>query len=151
MYLLHHLFEELGIAESQDVATQLLEAFNSADWERFRGLLGPDAVYQETGTGRRVTGEGYVELCQGWRETFPDCVGEVRTTIAQGNQVAQQVHWTGTHQGVLRGPNLELPATGKSVEIDATLWTRVENGKVVEQHHHLDVLTMLGQIGALPS
>jgi hypothetical protein len=38
-------------------------------WPRFRRLLAPDLVYQETGTKRRVSGlDAYVELCQGWRE-----------------------------------------------------------------------------------
>ena len=47
-------------------AAELIDAFNEADWERFRAVLAPDAVYAETGTGRRVEGEdAYVELCQG--------------------------------------------------------------------------------------
>jgi len=44
-----------------------------ADWERFRGLLAPDAVYAETGTGRRVEGaDAYVALVQGWKRA-PRC------------------------------------------------------------------------------
>ena len=47
-------------------ATELIDAFNEADWGHFRGLLAPDAVYAETGTGRRVEGaDAYVTLCQG--------------------------------------------------------------------------------------
>jgi hypothetical protein len=34
--------------------------------------------------------------------------------------------------------------------IDASFWTRDEGDAIGEIHHHLDVLTMLQQMGALP-
>jgi ketosteroid isomerase-like protein len=57
--------EDLG---ARAAAADLIDAFNQADWERFRSRVTDDVVYEETGTGRRVDGAGtYVELCQGWR------------------------------------------------------------------------------------
>jgi ketosteroid isomerase-like protein len=57
------------MADLTQVAADLIDAFNEADWERFRAVLSPDAVYAETGTGRRVEGaDAYVQLCQGWKD-----------------------------------------------------------------------------------
>ncbi len=32
------------------LANGLIDAFNSADWQRFRGMLADDVVYEEAGT-----------------------------------------------------------------------------------------------------
>jgi hypothetical protein len=62
--------------EQQDLikrADGLLDAFNAADWQRFAADLAPDVVYEETGTQRHVDGvDAYVQLCQGWKQAFPD-------------------------------------------------------------------------------
>ena len=63
------------------VAADFIDAFNQADWERFRSQLADDAV---NGTGRRVEGaDSYVELCQGWRRALPDCRGTIRSELAE--------------------------------------------------------------------
>ena len=57
-------------------ATDLIDAFNQANWDRLRGLLAPAVRYAETGTGRRVEGvDAYLQLCQGWKEAFSDAAG----------------------------------------------------------------------------
>jgi DNA-binding NarL/FixJ family response regulator len=64
-------------------AADLIDAFNQADWERFRSRVTDDVVYEETGTGRRVDdADTYVELCQGWRRALPDCRGTIRAELA---------------------------------------------------------------------
>jgi len=90
-----------------------------------------------------------VQLCQGWRAALPDVEGEVTAAVQDGDLAALQIHWTGTHRGTLHGPGLELPATGKPIGGDATMWGRATNGQAHEVRHHLDVLTLLKQVGAL--
>jgi predicted ester cyclase len=94
-------------------------------------------------------GRSGVQLCQGWREALPDVAGEVTAAVQEGDLAALQIHWTGTHGGTLYGPGLELPATGKPIEADAGMWVRATNGRARELRHHLDVLTLLKQVGAL--
>jgi ketosteroid isomerase-like protein len=81
------------------VATDAVEAFNSADWSRFRELLAADIVYEETGTQRRVSGrDAYVELCQGWKQAFPDARGTIHRSVASGDTSVQEITWTGTRE-----------------------------------------------------
>jgi steroid delta-isomerase-like uncharacterized protein len=132
-------------------SADLIDAFNEADWERFRGVLSPDTVYTETGTGRRVEGaEAYVTLCQGWKVALPDVRGTIRGAIATEDQVAQEILWEGTHTGPMETPGGTLPPSGAQISVEASLWIRFDGDKAREVHHYLDVLSLLQQIGAIP-
>jgi steroid delta-isomerase-like uncharacterized protein len=131
---------------------ELIEAFNQADWDSMRAHLTPDVHYEETGTGRSIDGaDAYLALCQGWREAFPDVVGTVVTALAGDRVAALEIGWEATHTGPLETPAGTLPATGRRVSIDATFWARYEGDRIAEAHHHIDVLTLLQQVGALPA
>ena len=134
------------------IAGELIDAFTAGDWARFRATIAPDVVYEETGTGRRTEGaDAYVALCQGWRDAFPDALGTVRRAIVSGEVVAQEVTWEGTQTGPLPTPGGVLPPSGRRIAVAATLWYTVRDGRATAIRHHLDLLTMLQQIGALPA
>ena len=141
---------EAGVDLTQ-ASADLIDAFNEADWERFRGVLSPDAVYTETGTGRRVEGaDAYVALCQGWKVALPDVRGTIRGAIAAEDLVAQEILWEGTHTGPMETPGGTLPPSGAQISVEASLWVRFHGDKAREVHHYLDVLSLLQQIGAIP-
>ena len=50
----------------------------------------------------------------------------------------------------MQTPAGPIPASGNPVSVEASLWFGFENDKVRELHHHLDVLALLQQVGALP-
>jgi steroid delta-isomerase-like uncharacterized protein len=132
-------------------SADLIDAFNEADWERFRGVLSSDTVYTETGTGRRVEGaDAYVTLCQGWKVALPDVRGTIRGAIATEDQVAQEILWEGTHTGPMETPGGTLPPSGAQISVEASLWLRFHGDEAREVHHYLDVLSLLQQIGAIP-
>jgi len=132
------------------VVNGIIEAFNAGDLEGLLTLVTPNVIYEETGTGRRVQGvEDYRELLRGWRQSFSDVNGKVTSSLESGNRVAIEVTWTGTHDGPLPLPTGEVPPTGKSIEIQASIWCTLDGQKVAEIHNYVDVLTMLQQIGVL--
>jgi len=136
-------------SDTTAVATELVEAFNVGDWDRLRATLHPDVVYEETGTQRRVAGaDAYVRLSQGWKESFPDARGAVQTTIASAQRVAQEVLWEGTHSGALAVPGGSLPPSGKRISVRGSMWYVIADGRAREVHHHLDVMTLVQQLGA---
>jgi hypothetical protein len=61
-----------------------------------------------------------------------------------------EIHWDGTHTGPLETPAGLVPASGNRLAVDASFWARYEGDSIQEIHHHLDVLVLLQQIGALP-
>ncbi|HET9900810.1 MAG TPA: ester cyclase [Actinomycetes bacterium] len=131
-------------------ATDLIDAFNQADWDRLRGLLAPAVLYTETGTGRRVEGaDAYLQLCQGWKDAFPDVEGTVTNTAAGDDFAVLEIRWDATHTGPLETPAGTVPASGNRISVDASFWVRHEGETIQEIHHHLDVLSLLQQVGAL--
>jgi steroid delta-isomerase-like uncharacterized protein len=131
-------------------ATDLIDAFNQADWDRLQKHLARDVRYTETGTGRQVEGAAdYLQLCQGWKEAFPDATGTVTNAVAGDGIAVLEIRWDGTHTGSLDTPAGTVPASDKRIASAASFWVISEGESIQEIHHHLDVLTLLQQIGAL--
>jgi steroid delta-isomerase-like uncharacterized protein len=137
---------------AHDAAMRLVDAFNEGDWDGFRDAVTPDVVYVEAGTGRRVEGvDDYVALWRGWKEAFPDVLGTVERSLEGEDVVAQDIVWEGTHSGPLATPNGIVPASGRRVSVPATIWATERDGRIAEVSHHLDVMGLMAQIGAVPA
>lgn len=81
------------------------------------------------------------------RSAFPDIsVKAAEPVVSDGTFEALHVVLTGTHQGELMG----IPATGKSVEFDATDIIRIRDGKIAEHWGTTDTMALMQQIGAVP-
>ena len=135
-----------------DIAERLIAAFSNADWTQFRAALAPNVHYEETGTGRQTdSADAYVKLVQAWKQSFPDAVGRIRNVVAQGDTVAQEIIWEGTHTGDMATPSGTLPASGKRISVLASVWYRFQGDTIQEVHHHIDIMTMMTQLGAISS
>jgi steroid delta-isomerase-like uncharacterized protein len=140
----------MSSTETLTLAARALEAFNRADWDEFRALSHDDVVYVESGTGRRIEGnEAYLEALREWKVAQPDVHGTIRRAVADGDLAAQDILWRGTHQGDLPTPSGPVLASGVEVVLTGTLWVTSHDGRIAEIEHHLDVLSLLAQIGAL--
>ena len=83
------------------------------------------------------------------RAAFPDLEITIEQQIAEGPWVATRVIYRGTHMGEFAG----VPATGRRIEYSGTAMDRLENGKVVEMWHTVNMHLLLRQIaedGRLP-
>ncbi len=135
----------------EQLARTSLDEFNRGDLEAMLDDLAPDYVYDETGTGRHITDtHEFMAALRGWKTALPDVAGTVERAVVDGDTIALEVVWRGTHTGTLATPTGDIPATGRSIEVYATLWMVWRDDKCVSQRHHLDVLGLLAQIGAIP-
>jgi hypothetical protein len=76
-------------SDSARIGADVVEAFNQSDWGRLRACLSDNVIYEETGTGRRVTGaDEYVELCRGWKQAFADVAGTIQRSVANDDLAA---------------------------------------------------------------
>lgn len=133
------------------VARENIDAFNAADWQRFKAALTADGVYDEVGTQRRIQGpDQIVEAMRGWKEAFPDAKGTVTNAVASSNTVTLELTWEGTHTGPLAGPGGTIPASGKRQTTRAAIVLTFEGDKIKENHQYFDMMTLLQQIGAMP-
>ena len=135
-----------------DIAETIITSFSKGDWAQFRAPLASNVHYEETGTGRQTeSADAYVELVKGWKQSFPDATGTIHNVVANGNMVAQEVLWEGTHTGDMATPGGVLSASGKRINVPATVWYIFQGDTIQEIHHHLDLMTMMTQIGAIPT
>jgi steroid delta-isomerase-like uncharacterized protein len=128
-----------------------LEHFNRGDFEAIRGLMGPGFVYEEAGTGRRITDpDEVVAAFRAWRTGLPDVHGTIERVLVDGDTVAMEIRWRGTHTGTLATPSGDLPPSGRPIDVWSTMWQEWRDGRLVSERHHLDVLSLLAQVGAIP-
>ncbi|MGI9539991.1 MAG: ester cyclase [Miltoncostaeaceae bacterium] len=127
----------------------VIDAFNAADWERYRELVG-DAIYVEPASGREVSGDELMQLAQGWRQAFPDLTGTITSATENGDTLAHEITWVGTHAGPMVTPDGELPPTGNPLTVSAALVATFEGERMVSFRHYFDMLGILQATGAIP-
>jgi predicted ester cyclase len=79
-------------------------------------------------------------------QAFPDIHENTEDVIAEGDRVAVRGYFTGTHNGEF----MNIPATGKQINVAYMATYRLENGKVVENWVQMDMLGMMQQLGVIP-
>jgi len=87
----------------------------------------------------------------GWFAAFPDAHVEVQAVHIVDNVAIEEGTFTGTQDGVLRGPMGDIPPTGRWVKVDYIQVLRFRDGKHVSFNLMFDQLTMLEQLGLLPT
>jgi steroid delta-isomerase-like uncharacterized protein len=84
-------------------------------------------------------------LARYWR-AFPDLRFTVEETVVQGNRIAQIWTARGTHWG----PLMNIPPTGRRIEVRGVSLLTIEGGKVRQGLYIWDVAGLLRAIGLLP-
>lgn len=97
--------------------------------------------------GIEPTFENYKVFMTDFLKALPNIHHSMEGMVAEGNNV--WVNWTirGTHEGPLR----KIPATYKDITYSVISMYRVANDKIIETDFLADDLSLLRQLGALPS
>jgi len=70
----------------------------------------------------------------------------VKHIIIEGDMVVAHFNWSGTHQGMF----MDIPATGKKVDVGMVLIVKMSGGKSEEVWSYQDAIGLMRQIGAIP-
>lgn len=79
------------------------------------------------------------------RSAIPDLRCSIEDLLISGDKVTARLQFTGTSKGRFMGH----PATGKPIKFIAIDVLRVQNGKIVEDWHVEDSLSLLEQLGVV--
>ena len=90
---------------------------------------------------------GVTELAKVFYSAFPDIALTVEDAVADEEKAAVRFSATGTHTGELMG----LPPTGKRISIGGMCLLRIADGKVTEWAEVFDQMSLMQQIGAIPT
>ena len=91
--------------------------------------------------------EGFKMLNVMFRSAFPDLRVDIDNVVAEEDKVGCRWRSTGTHQGELFG----IPPTGNKVDVTATVFYRVEDGRLAEGWISRDDVGLMRQLGVIPS
>ncbi|MGH2359456.1 MAG: ester cyclase [bacterium] len=92
--------------------------------------------------------EGLKLFVSAYLAAFPDGRNTIEAQLVEGDYSMMRLTFTGTHKGAL----LNIAATGKSVTIGGMeMWRFTPDGKMAEGWAVFDLLTLMQQIGAIPT
>ena len=138
----------MSTQSNKDTIRRLFEEVaNAHDVEAVSRFWAEDFVNHDGQPGQRPGAVGVQDGLRGLFAAFPDYHEEILALVADGDLVAAHVLLTGTHQGDYLG----LPATNRRVEFRLMEIFRLAGGKVAEMWVVADQLSLLRQLGALPT
>jgi steroid delta-isomerase-like uncharacterized protein len=123
------------------------EVVNAHDLSRLDEFLTDDFVEHEELPGIPPTKEGVKQFFAMMLTAFPDVTMSAEDVMAEGDKVWARIVIRGTHKGDFLG----IPATGKSVEVQAVDMLSLRGGKAYEHYGVTDMMAMMQQIGAVPA
>ncbi|MBI3241882.1 MAG: ester cyclase [Chloroflexi bacterium] len=126
-------------------AQQYFKYLDRRDLDGLDSALAPNVKFHGFGP-QPLDRAGTRATMTGFYTAFPDSRMPYEAIIVDGDLVAIQHSFRGTHQAEFQG----VPASGKPVVVHAIVMLKVQNGKVVEAWLNADILGLLTQIGAIP-
>ena len=127
------------------------DTFNAHDIDGFAEVLADDVVFAAPGGMRGEGKAACAEFYGSWFAAFPDAHVEVHGILIVDDVAVEEGTFTGTHNGVLRGPAGDIPPTGRSVSVEYIQVLRFRDGKHVSFNLMFDRLLMLEQLGLVPA
>jgi len=91
--------------------------------------------------------EGIKQFIKIMRDAFPNIRLTIEDLIAENDKVVERVTAIGTNRGKFMG----IAPTGKQIIVPVITINRFIGGKIVERWSVSDQLTMLQQLGVIPS
>jgi steroid delta-isomerase-like uncharacterized protein len=137
----------MGTSENKQVVRRLYEeVFNGRDLAQLDQLAVPDYIEHDPlpgqGSGIRGLKDRVTALIEGLDPTFT-----IEDVIAEDDRVV--VRWTNTGTNV--GDFLGIPATGRSFSVPGIDIYRLDEGKLAEHWHVVDMYGQLIQLGLMPA
>ncbi len=137
--------------DSKALVERGIKAFNAHDLEAVARDGAPDIVATAPG-GVKLTGPQAVkEYNQTFITAFPDARTEAKNIFVQGNHVIVEGVFTGTHNGTLKTPMGDVPATGRKVKGEFVQIFEVDRGLVKRASLLFDQVQLMTQLGMAPA
>jgi len=129
-----------------DAVSAVLVAFQGHDLNDLPALLTSDAVLRDSSDAVVEGPTAIVEAIRPMLVAFPDLEVEVVSLFTSGDRAVAELVRTGTHTGPLRGPEMEIPPTGRTARMPEAILFRVRDGRVSELRAYVDRLHVLQEL-----
>ncbi len=137
--------------EAKAVIERDIKAFNAHDLEALSRDSAPDIEGTAPGDVKLKGPQAVKEYNQRFITGFPDARAEAKNIFVQGKHVIVEGIFTGTHNGTLKTPMGDIPATGRKVKGEYVQIFEVDRGLVKRAHLMFDQVQLMTQLGMAPA
>jgi steroid delta-isomerase-like uncharacterized protein len=147
----------MAAQENVALARSLVDLYNHHQsdpaWlEKTLAAFAADSTCTDVPSRRTLPGsDGYKQLLLFFAEAFPESSVELTNIFAAEDQVALEFTGRGTNTGTLHLPTGDVPATGRSSEMQFSEVVQIRDGKIVNLHIYYDTMTLLQNLGLAPA
>jgi steroid delta-isomerase-like uncharacterized protein len=138
------------MADARQLGAKFVDAFNAHDEARIRELNGENVVFEAPGEIRLEGRDAATEYAMAWLRAFPDARLTVTNELADGDWVAQEFTFEGTHEDTLSSPSGDIPATHKRLDGRGVQIFKVEGEVVTDTRLYFDQVEVMTQLGLMP-
>ena len=136
--------QEKSTAEILEYEQKWLDGLNSGNVSIADEVFQPGCVIHINGNPQRdLTLENFKQMVTGLLVAFPDLHFTLNDQFSSGDKVSTR--WTA--KGTNTGPFGEMPATGRTVEVEGLIIDYMVNGKVAKRWELWDQMAMMQQLG----
>jgi steroid delta-isomerase-like uncharacterized protein len=138
------------MADARQLGAKFVDAFNAHDEARIRELNGENVVFEAPGEIHLEGRDAATEYAMAWLRAFPDARITVTNELADGDWVAQEFTFEGTHEDTLSSPSGDIPATHKRLDGRGVQIFKVEGEVVTDTRLYFDQVDVMTQLGLMP-
>ncbi|OEZ61702.1 ester cyclase [Duganella sp. HH105] len=120
--------------------------WNTGDPALAAQALAPDFMDRTLPAGREQGVNGPLQASKGFRAAVPDLKAEITDMVVNGDRVAVHLHFSGHFTGQFGA----TAGKGQVIDFQAFDLYRVADGRIAENWHLEDNLTLLQQMGVMP-
>ncbi len=139
------------MGQALDLAEQWWKAVESGDTDAAMELASPDCEITMPGVGTIDRETMQTQVLPGYHSGFPGFRHEVLDVVDAGDRAVLRLRVTMEHTGPFPTPQGDIPATGRTVVLESCDVVTASNGALTSWHTYFDQLSMLGQLGLLPT
>ncbi|MDE3076414.1 MAG: ester cyclase [Chloroflexota bacterium] len=110
-------------------------------------LFSPAVETLDPSAGTLPNLEAFKAYERAFQRAFPDGKLVLESAIQQGNRVAVEGAFTGTHTGPLASPQGEIPATNRAVNLRVSDIFEVSGELITKHRIYYDQVQLLSQLG----
>jgi steroid delta-isomerase-like uncharacterized protein len=134
------------VGEPKDVVERFYKLFEAGDLEAAEELFGDDCI--TVSPAGEMSKQEHRQFGEAFKAGLPDAHMVISTAMEDGDVVAVEGRFRGTHTGDLVTPMGTLPPNGHTIDLGFADFFTVNHGKIVEQRTYWDQGDLMRQLGA---
>jgi steroid delta-isomerase-like uncharacterized protein len=135
------------IEQNKAIVRRNYETADRNDLTTFSEQLAPEIAVHLPGMPGPLNREALIQMMKAMFSGLTQRQHVFEDQIAEGDKVATRLTLHAVHTGEFQG----MPATGRQIAMAQTAIHRIQNGKIVEVWVSSDDISMMKQLGLMPS